>query len=299
MSFPLILAIDDDEVNLNIIEETFAGERVQMHYASSGEGALELLESEGFLADVVILDRMMPGVDGMAVLARIKQSPRLAHTPVVMQTAAAAVEEVEQGLRSGAYYYLTKPYSPEALRTIVRAALEDGRMRRQLSERSKEQLYALRFANAASFVFRTVDEAAELGALLGALCPNSAAAALGLTEILLNAVEHGNLAISYPEKSALQRQNGWRAEIERRAALPEYRDRRVHVTFERNGDALRFLVRDEGSGFDWRRYLDFDAVRAFDPNGRGIAMARAVAFNTLYYEANGSVAIASIEGSGR
>lgn len=295
MNAPTILAVDDDEVNLHIIQEIFADEPVEMHVASSGHGALELLGRREFSPDVLILDRMMPGLDGMAVLKKVKSSARHSLTPVVMQTAAAAPEEVEQGLRAGAYYYLTKPYSPEALRSIVRAALEHCEMRRKLASRQHEAPALMRFTASASYVFRTIDEAGEVGSSLGQFCSNTGAATLGLTELLLNAVEHGNLALSYHEKSELQRRGRWRAEIDRRAELPEFRERRVHVGFERTCSELRFVIRDEGAGFEWQRYLEFDPIRAFDPNGRGIAMARALAFASLRYEAGGSVAIASID----
>jgi CheY-like chemotaxis protein len=113
-----ILAVDDDTMNLDIISATFDGSGVDITYADGGARAVALLDDPSACHDLVVLDRMMPGMDGMEVLRWIKARPGLAHLPVIMQTAVAAPEQVEEGLRAGAHYYLTKPYAPAALRTI-------------------------------------------------------------------------------------------------------------------------------------------------------------------------------------
>ena len=78
---------------------------------------------------------------------------------------------------------------------------------------------------------------------------------MGLTELLVNAVEHGNLGITYAEKKNLRLNGGWEEEIIRRRALPECRDRRVIVTLERTPEAFKFSVTDEGKGFDTTKFL--------------------------------------------
>jgi len=118
MTKPCLLAVDDDPVNLEIIGAIFEAADIDIVYAHEGLSALRILESDK-RCDLVLLDRMMPEVDGLTVLRRMKATPRLAAIPVIMQTAAAAPEDVAEGLRAGAYYYLTKPYTPDAVRTIV------------------------------------------------------------------------------------------------------------------------------------------------------------------------------------
>jgi len=292
MSVPIILAVDDDPVNLDIIRATFDDMPFELQFAASGSRALALLNEAN--VDLVILDRMMPGMDGMEVLRQIKATPRLSATPVVMQTAAAGPRQVEEGLRAGAYYYLTKPYSPVALRTIVVSALEDRQRRAKLVALSSRQLNALQRLERGTFAARTLDDVEDLSELLAGLCPSPEVVWTGLRELLTNAVEHGNLAISYAEKTQLKLAERWRDEIDRRAELPEYRERTVRVTFERSPAALSFAIADEGAGFPWRSYLEFDPARAFDPNGRGIALARALCFQDLHYEGCGNVALATV-----
>jgi DNA-binding response OmpR family regulator len=294
MTRSMILAVDDDPVNLHIIGEIFKREPVSLAYAESGEHALRLLGDPLNEFDVVLLDRMMPGLDGLEVLRRMKAEPRLAHTPVVMQTAAAAPDQVCEGLSAGAHYYLTKPYAPSTLRTIVRAALEHARDRRELEARAGTFAESLSLLNRATFSVRTLDEAQRLAAFLAQLCPEPKMAVLGIAELLVNAIEHGNLGISCAEKSALMREDRLVQELARRHELPECRDKRAHISVERQTAELTFTVSDEGQGFDYRPYLELDPARAFEPNGRGIALARMMSFSRLEYQGQGNVVIASI-----
>ena len=102
--------------------------------ASDGHQAMRLLESNPSRYDVVILDRAMPGVDGMEVLGCIKENESTEHIPVLMQTARDANQEVVEGLRAGAYYHLTRPYDGEVLKTVVRSAVNNRIHEKSLHE---------------------------------------------------------------------------------------------------------------------------------------------------------------------
>ena len=106
---------------------------------------------------------------------------------------------------------------------------------------------------------------------------------------MINAVEHGNLGITYAEKTELVLGGRWHAEVDRRLALPENAPKKVEVHFSRRPAAFEVTIRDQGKGFDFSRYLDFDPRRLFDPHGRGIAMARADCFDSVEYQAPGNV----------
>ena len=68
----------------------------------------------------------------------------------------------------------------------------------------------------------------------------------------------------------------------------------ARVAFRRMTGSLSFTISDQGAGFDWRRYLDFDPERVFDPNGRGIAMARQATFSSVEYLERGNIVVATI-----
>ena len=294
MTRSTILAVDDDPVNLHIIGEVFKREPVTITYAESGEHALRMLADPASAFDVVLLDRMMTGLDGIEVLRRMKADARLSHTPVVMQTAAAAPDQVCEGLTAGAHYYLTKPYAPSTLRTIVRAALEHARDRRELEARAGNFVEALCLLDHAEFVLRTHSDAQRVAGFVAQLCPNPRGAVLGIAELMINGIEHGNLGITCAEKAALLREDRLAQELARRHELPQYAGRRVCLTFDRGPEELRFVVSDEGRGFDFRNYQQLDPARAFEPNGCGIALARMLSFTRLEYQGVGNVVVATI-----
>jgi anti-sigma regulatory factor (Ser/Thr protein kinase) len=137
------------------------------------------------------------------------------------------------------------------------------------------------------FRFRTPEAARILANALARACPYPEKTVLGLWELMINAVEHGNLGITYGEKSLLMTDGCWIDEVEARLALPEHRSKQVEVLFERDPTEITITIRDQGKGFDWRKYLELDPDRAFDPHGRGIAMARLISFRELEYLGSG------------
>jgi hypothetical protein len=146
----------------------------------------------------------------------------------------------------------------------------------------------------AEFEFRTHDEAQVLAGTLAGLCPEPATVALGLTELMMNAIEHGNLGISYGQKKVWLQTEIWLAELEKRRALPEYQDRAVIAEVRCSDSEVVFRITDQGGGFDWSSYLTFDPARACDPNGRGIAMACQVSFSRVEYQGRGNCVVATV-----
>ncbi|PKO38207.1 MAG: response regulator receiver protein [Betaproteobacteria bacterium HGW-Betaproteobacteria-4] len=289
-----VLVVDDEELNLFIIEEFLDQEEIALEMHSDPLAAWASLIAPESHFSLVILDRMMPELDGMEFLRRMKREARFADIPVIMQTAASSPDQVREGLAAGAYYYLTKPYEPEALTSIVRVALDDQRTRSQLRSRAAHLEEAQKLIRSVEYRFVTLDEINSLVPVLAALCPAPDVVAPGLSDLMVNAVEHGNLAVSYQEKSLLKWEGDWEAEIHRRLALPQFRDRFATIRLERRADSVVFTIADQGNGFEWSRYLAFDPERAFDPNGRGIAMARMMSFSSLEYQGCGNVVVATV-----
>ena len=290
-----ILAVDDEALNLEILLEYFADEcALSLDTADGGEAAWALLQNPENDYKAILLDRMMPGLDGIGLLKRIKGDARLAGIPVIMQTAANSAAQIREGLETGAYYYLTKPYRRDNLLAIVQAALIDAEARDALRLQLHSHINSLQFLKQAEFSIRTVDEASQLASFIARACPNAEMVVMGISELLINAVEHGNLGLSYAEKSSLMRDDCWRPEIDRRAALATNIEKEVKLQFQRDMHSITLRVIDQGDGFDWQSFLEIDPERAFDPNGRGIALARLLSFSTLIYEGGGNTAVATI-----
>ncbi len=289
-----VLVVDDSALDRALLKLHLTGEGYKTEFATNGREALEMLEGNPDRFDVVLLDRRMPDVDGLTVLARMKEHPRLRMIPVILQTAATEAKDVIEGIRTGAWYYLTKPYDAQMLLSVVRAAANDYFEFKDLRARLRQGLKTLRMLQNAVFVIRTVEEARDVATILANACPDPDSAIVGLTELLLNAVEHGNLGITYEEKSAMQDKEEWQREVSRRLALPENAGKSVEIRFERDRGLIRFTIRDSGNGFDWTRFLDIDPSRAFHTHGRGIAIARRLSFSSLDYRGAGNEVVATV-----
>ncbi len=294
-----VLIVEDSALDRALLKAhlTTAGFAPEM--AEDGVEALQALERNPDRYDVVLLDRNMPRMNGIELLARMKENARLRLLPVILQTAAITPSEILEGIDAGAYYYLTKPYDSQMLLSVVRAAANDYAEYKELHAQLRQGLHTMWLMREALFSLQTVEQARDLGAILAQTCPDPPSAVVGLTELLLNAVEHGNLGITYEEKSKLSDKDVWMKEINRRLALPENGAKRVQIRFDRSDDTIRFIIRDEGRGFDWKRFLDVDLARAFDTHGRGIAMARRLSFDSLEYHGCGNEVTAMIRPGAR
>jgi CheY-like chemotaxis protein len=295
VSTPRVLVVDDHAIDRKLLTHHLMPEGYLIESASDGQEAWEILSADPDRFDVVLLDRSMPRMTGLELLVKIKSDERLRPLPVIMQTALSKREEMLEGIRAGAYYYLTKPYDVEMLRSVVRTAIEDYRGYRELQAEVRKGTDTIKLMRQAVFSFQTVDQANDLGMLLASTCPNPMSTVVGLTELLVNAVEHGNLGITYEDKSRLSNAVEWTREVERRLALPENAGKHAVLYFERTETEIRFRILDEGPGFDWKRYLHVDPQRAFDTHGRGIAMANRLSFSQLEYCGTGNEVIGTIQ----
>jgi DNA-binding response OmpR family regulator len=283
-----ILLVDDEQMNITLMTQLLRKENYRISTATSGEEAWDLLLKSPTEFDTVLLDRMMPGIDGMEVLRRMKDHDELKLIPVVFQTAMSQEDEILEGIEAGAYYYLTKPYRREKLIAVVKAAVEEHIQYATLQQEAHQTMGALNLLTNGDFTIQHLGEVDNLAALLAKMCPEPDKVVLGLWELLINAVEHGNLGISYEDKSELLRKNIWRDEVDRLTRLPENSDLKVKIRFEKNIDEVIITIEDMGPGFDWKPYLDFSPDRVFDTHGRGIAIAGNYSFHSLEYIGKGN-----------
>jgi len=295
MTVDRILLVDDDPINRDIILTYLEEERFDDMEAEDGQSAWNHL-SAGEHFDVVILDRMMPGMNGMELLEKMKGDPNLKGIPVIMQTAAAASERVAEGISSGVFYYLTKPFDRKVLMAIVKAALEFAHQRTALQKEISLHKGTIHLARSATFCFSTLEEARSLAISLSDAAEDPSASGLGLLELMVNAVEHGNLGLNFDEKVKFVTDGSYEHEIRRRMELPENKTKFAVVEFSREGGDVVFLITDQGLGFDWSPFLELDPRREMAPCGRGIAMARMLAFNTMEYLGHGNAVRVSVRG---
>jgi DNA-binding response OmpR family regulator len=289
-----ILIVDDEPINLDIICAHLEDDNYELLKVDNGQEAWSMLEAAPSRFDAIILDRMMPGMDGMQLLSSIKDNVVMEHIPVVMQTGKAGSQDIVEGINAGAYYYLTKPYDGDVLRTIVRSAVNDRLHEKSLHESLREGRQIFDLMSFGRFKIYNLRECYLVASQVAHLCPAPPRVVTGISELLVNALEHGNLKIGYAEKSSLMRSGMWRVEIERRLGASENIGGYIELEFEVTADAIQIRIRDQGAGFDWTPYMDFDPGRAFDPHGRGIAVARLSSFDDLEYIGKGNEVVATV-----
>src|SRR5262245_23037519 len=238
-----VLVVEDNEHDRALLHAHLRDEEYATDFAVDGVEAWALLKERAEQYDLVLLDRTMPRMNGLELLGRMKSDARCRTIPVILQTAHVGREEMIEGIRAGAYYYLTKPYDADVLRTVIQTAAADAAEIRELQKRLRRGLNVLSLLAEARFAIRTIDEARDLAGVLANACPDPDSAVIGLTELLVNAVEHGNLGITYEEKSLLRNCHEWEAEVQRRLMLAENATKRVDVHFQRVGSELRFHIR--------------------------------------------------------
>ncbi len=283
-----LLIVDDEEFNLEISIEYLDDTDYTLVTAANGREAWEILEAEPVRFSAVLLDRMMPEMDGMEVLSRIKAHSELKYLPVIIQSAAASKQDISEGLLGGAYYYLTKPFDREVLKSIVSAALDDFHHLTSLQEKVRSGASVVKLMQSGYFQFQSIVDAKHLATFLANACPDPERAVTGLSELLMNSVEHGNLGITYDEKSELNTHGNWIKEVERRLELWENKDKYAEIDFYADERLVRIKITDQGDGFDWQDYMEFDPRRVYDNHGRGIAMANKLSFDSLEYMNKGN-----------
>jgi CheY-like chemotaxis protein/anti-sigma regulatory factor (Ser/Thr protein kinase) len=289
-----VLLVEDDPDLREALVLILSSADMDVVAACDGAEAWQHLTARPLDFDTVVTDRIMPKMDGLQLLRSIKLRREMALLPVIILTVAAEPHQMVEGIDAGAYAYLPKPVDAEVLVSMIRSAAADWRHIQELNRHIRSDAETLTLTRHARFEYRSPDQAMGLGALLAKTCPDPDRVVMGLSELLVNAVEHGNLEIGYVEKSRLLETQGWQEEIERRLALPGFVERTASVEVERVDDGIVFTIRDQGSGFEPEKYLEIDPTRVFDAHGRGIAMARLLSFDDLRYEDGGRCAIATV-----
>ncbi len=289
-----ILLVDDEPYNLIILQEYLSEAGYQVEAVEDGEPAWEILQERGDEFSCVLLDRMMPGMDGMQLVAHMKKHDTLKIMPVIIQTAAGSSVQICEGIEAGVFYYLIKPYTKSLLLSLVRSATAEVGRRRKVLGQLRQHSVAGRCLHQAHFTFQTIADVQDIAYTVASWLPDPMQVAPGLSELMFNAVEHGNLGISYDEKNRLIEEGSWISEIERRTSLPEHAHKRAELFFERSAEKVTIRISDKGSGFDFQPYLSLNMHRLTDAHGRGIAMAKALAFDDMAYSDGGSTVTVSV-----
>ncbi|MCC6546173.1 response regulator [Candidatus Sumerlaeota bacterium] len=283
-----ILVIEDDpSVNLFLREVAKAAGH---ETASAETGEQGLQRYADFAPDLILADVHLPDIDGLKVLEKIRR--RNSDVIFIVVTGLGSVDIAVRALQLKANNFLHKPVRVELIKSLLQKYDQRlkvthlrGEVSRMVVRRDLRMVLPSRLEIIGSAVEVLVREAApwlneqeQFGIQLG------------LHELLTNAVEHGNLAITYEEKhrALSEGPHQFQQLVERRMVHPIYGQRQVTVEFNQTNDRLDWVIQDEGDGFDWAGVPSpLDSENQERLNGRGIFLAR-FQFDALEYIGNGN-----------
>jgi len=225
-------------------------------------------------------------------LKQLAKNEDLKDIPLILTLDSHEQETVQPFKHTAPYHWLQSPYSDNALYSMVLSAENEFSHRRALRREIQSRGSVIGAITRGTFRIKTFDQAEALTTMLSLACPDPDRIAFGLFELLANGIEHGNLEISHEEKGRLMTDNQHRQEIARRLELPEFKDRYVEITFERESNLVSFKIEDNGPGFDYHDYQNINLSGNDTHHGRGIALARATSFDYLEFLGKGNVVLA-------
>jgi DNA-binding response OmpR family regulator len=293
---PTILLVDDEPLVRKELGGLLEDEGYTVLSAEDGEEGLEAFRRHR--PDMVITDARMPRREGLSLARAILEED--AHVPITMITGHGSEAMAVEALRLGMTDFIKKPVQlPDLLAALdrMRGALRATKERLdpastlpppvQLVSSTHRYTVGNDIGAIPDFVSVVVREIAP------ALDSRRRDALhLALREILLNAVEHGNLGVTYEEKTEATERGTLEALLADRASEPRLRGRRVRVEATRTPERISIVVEDEGAGFDWRSLPDpTDPENLLIAHGRGVLLANLSVDELAFNEAGNCVTL--------
>lgn len=286
------LLVEDDPVSLAFLREAVESSGWEVVSAETGREGIALFRQHH--PDVVIADIEMPDMDGLEVLKEIRQES--AETIVIIETGGEKLDYPIAALRHQANNFITKPFNPDEIQNLLRKYEKVTRDRQAGHHVEQTMLVEKRIHYCLENDLHLVP--ALVNQLLEEL-PSQIDSGeqlnlrLGLTEILANAIEHGNLEISGEEKQKILEsgEGHWHELLKSRAQDPAFANRRVRVEYQQTRESLNWRVSDEGPGFDWQAIMEPPQPGQLEKmHGRGILLSR-LSFDVIRFEEPGNTVL--------
>lgn len=295
---PDILVVNDAPLDRRLVGELLASEpNMHVQYAVDGADALATMAQR--LPDLVITDLLMPEMDGLSLVAEVRQ--QCPQVPVILMTSQGSEELAVRALQQGAAGYIPKRLLPHYLchtiRKVLRVSLRD-RSRSRLAE-SMQKLETTLLLENDSALFDPLITYLQDGVAQMGVCDDADRTRVGvaLEEALANALYHGNLEVG-SELRELDT-DAYHDMVERRRHESPYQERRIEVQAKLARDEAVFVVRDGGRGFDPAALPDpTDPANLEKASGRGILLMRSFMDDVLYNSEGNAVTLIKRRGAG-
>jgi CheY-like chemotaxis protein/anti-sigma regulatory factor (Ser/Thr protein kinase) len=280
-----VLVVDDQEALRSLLARLLEREGFDPIQAEDGAQAVEMYKSESPI--VVVSDIMMPKMDGLMLLNEIRRIDR--NATVILMTGQGNEDVLLKALRGGATNFFKKPFNVRELideiRKVVEFRLEAARSS-LFSPLLVEEMKHFVMPRADSPFFPIIN---QITLQLPCLLPQEDILNLkiGIEEIITNAIEHGNLGISYDEKSKAIQESRLAELIADKGRESDAAGRAVHITSRLSPEVFEIAVRDDGHGFDWRSLPAVEPENLLAFNGRGIFLTK-IYFDEVVYNDSGN-----------
>lgn len=279
-----ILIVDDEQTVRDLMQAYLARRGYDVTTAVDGIFGLERFEKDK--PDLVFTDIVMPRMNGLEMLAKIRDQHPLVF--VVVMTGFSDENTAIKSAQLGVVDYLVKPFAPQRVDGILDRMERLAWLRRESKGVIIEDLpmsldrVDMVLENDLLAANRMVE---RIMRLMGIRDDDFK---LGLLEILVNAIEHGNLEIGYERKSGLPDIHQYMEFVKTRSSQADFAARRVRVSIRRTGDRVECDVVDEGPGFDWRATLEnASGIDELLHHGRRLLLAQ-VMFDSLKFNDRGN-----------
>jgi len=282
-----VLIVEDDIVSRELLRVVVQKEGYECMCAEDGIQGLETFNE--FLPDIVISDIRMPRLDGIGLLKKIRQVER--NVIVIIVTAHGNEQIALQTLQLGANNYIKKPIHLEELKILL--SRYNNVLINKLSKADVSSLIVKR--NLELVIDSDLDLVPSVSEYLVKQVTNLYTPSelisieLGLSELLINAIEHGSFNISNEDKKEALKLNSLTQLYYERSLIPEYAERKISIDFNQNGQQCEWIISDEGNGFNYN-YIpnpNFDKI-VTELHGRGVFISK-LQFDTIEYSGNGNI----------
>ncbi|MGA2379230.1 MAG: response regulator [Spirochaetia bacterium] len=281
--------MDDQEALRSLLARLLEREGFDAVQAENGARAVEMYRSESPL--VVVSDIMMPRMDGLTLLNEIRRIDR--NATVILMTGQGNEDVLLKALRGGATNFFKKPFNVRELideiRKVVEFRLEAARSS-LFSPLLVEETKRFVMPRADSPFFPIIN---QITLQLPCLLPQEDILNLkiGIEEVITNAIEHGNLGISFKEKSKAIQEGRLAELIADRGRESDAAGRAVGITSRLSPRLFEITIRDDGKGFDWRTLPAVEPETLLAFNGRGIFLTKIYFDEVTYNDAGNEVTL--------
>jgi len=284
-----ILLIDDESLVRDELGGLLEDEGYEVICGSDGHEGLELFRQEQ--PDMVITDVRIPRSDGLSLAMAIRElSPA---TPVTIITGHGSEQMAIKALRAGVTDFLKKPVRLDDLASAL-LRMETARL---IPHREPANLPSSAHLVEHCWTYELQNDLDAIPSFVDVVLSTCTSGfprqgilelSLALRELLLNALEHGNLGLTYEEKTTALDEGTLDEMLAKRGSRPPFANRRARVVTRRGDEHLVVEIIDEGNGFDWRALPDpTDVDHLLEGHGRGVLLAR-MSVDKLEYNDKGN-----------